>query len=111
MAKAFRRAEAAPSLLKTLWHMCVVLVSGAKPLVYQLRESLDEQLDLYARVIEKRLIILALCGFALFLSVFSLGLGFIFVAIDYGGFPRGIVFLCGGILGLGAFGFLVRLIK
>ncbi len=87
-------------LLKTLGQMGSVLIKGAKPWVHQLQLALDGQLDHYARHIEQRLIILGILGFTFFLSVLLLGSGLLLMVIDYGGVPRGVACLCGGILGL-----------
>lgn len=100
MAKALPRREIGHSLLKTLWQMGALIINGATPLVHQLREGLDGQLDHYARLIEKRLVILAVRGSAFFLSVLFIGFGVLFIVIDYGGVSRGIACLGGGIFGL-----------
>ena len=80
--------------------MATTLIGGVKPLVDQLQEDLEKRLDHYAKVIEKRLLILTLRGCALFMSFAYLGLGFLFVLIDYGGIPRGIACFCCGLLSL-----------
>jgi hypothetical protein len=100
MAKAAGRKEVGPSLFKNLWQMGALVLSGATPLVHQLREGFDGKLDHYARLLEKRLVVLAVRGFAMFLSLFSIGLGFLFIVIDYGGVPRGIACLGAGFFGL-----------
>jgi hypothetical protein len=100
MAKASHSKEAAPSLLKKLWDTASMVFSGAKPLVHQLMEGVDGQLDRYVEIIEKRLIALALRGLALLASVLFLGFGVVFTLMDYGGVPRGIACLGCGCLGL-----------
>ncbi len=39
-------------------------------------------------------------GLSIFMSLAFLILGLFFIAIDYGGIPRGVVFIGGGLLGL-----------
>jgi len=43
-------------------------------------------------------------GLSVFMSLSLLTLGLLFIAMDYGGIPRGVVFTCGGLLGLLIFG-------
>ena len=105
MAKITSRKNTGHSLLGTLWKTASLFISGTKPLIHQLREGLDGQLDHYARIIEKRLIILVLLGFMLFLSVFFIWFGLLFITIDYGGLPR--AFAC---LSCGSFGLIVLLL-
>jgi hypothetical protein len=100
MAKASSHKSGSHSLLKTLWNTASVLISGTRPLIHQLLDGLDGQLDHYARIIEKRLVILALLGFMLFLSVFFIWFGLLFIVMDYGGLPRAFACLCCGSFGL-----------
>jgi hypothetical protein len=100
MAKTSDSKNSEPSFLKTLWHMASTLVGGVKPLVDQLQEDLEKRLDHYAKVIEKRLMVLTLRGCALFMSFAYMGMGFLFVLIDYGGIPRGIACFCCGFVSL-----------
>jgi len=100
MAKNMDSEKSEPTFLKTLWHMAATLVGGVKPIVDQLREDLEKRLDHYAKVIEKRLMVLTLRGCAIFMSFAYFGLGFLFVLIDYGGVPRGIACFCCGLFSL-----------
>ncbi|HXL72856.1 MAG TPA: hypothetical protein VN963_04450 [bacterium] len=100
MAKTVSSKKSNPSFLKTLWHMAATLVGGVQPMVNQLQEDLEKRLDHYAKVIEKRLMILTLRGCALFMTFAYFGTGFLFVFIDYGGFPRGIACFCCGLISL-----------
>ena len=100
MAKMTSRRNTGHSLLRTLWDTASLFIGGTKPLIHQLGEAFDGQLDHYARIIEKRLVILALLGFMLFLSVFFIWFGFLFITIDYAGLPRAFACLCCGSFGL-----------
>jgi len=100
MAKSLRQNGSRQSLLKTLWKIAPMLFSGVKPFLHYLQEELNEQLDHYATLLEKRLAILALCGSTLFLSLFSIWVGTLLMLIDYAGVPRGIACFCGGSFGL-----------
>jgi hypothetical protein len=100
MAKTVESKKSDPSFLKALWHMASTLIGGVKPLVDQLQEDMEKRLEHYARVIEKRLMVLTFRSCALFMSFAYLGLGFLFVLIDYGGIPRGIACFCCGLLSL-----------
>jgi hypothetical protein len=100
MAKTVKSKNSDPSFLKTLWHMASTLIGGVKPIVDQLQEDLEKRLDDYAKVIEKRLMVLTLRSCAIFMSFAYFGLGLLFVLIDYGGVPRGIACFCCGLLSL-----------
>jgi hypothetical protein len=80
--------------------MAATLVGGVKPLVDQLQEDLEKRLDHYAKVVEKRLMVMTLRSCALFTSFAFFGTGFLFVLIDYGGISRGIACFCCGLLSL-----------
>src|SRR5689334_20249732 len=100
MAKALQSRKNSHSWLKTLWEIGVLLGTGAKPWVHHLLEGLNGRLAHYARLLEKRLFGLALRGFAFFTSVLLIGIGALFMAIDYGGVPRGVACLGAGFFGL-----------
>src|SRR5579859_3239832 len=111
MAKTLPSKEDGHSLLKTLWEIGTVLISGVKPLIHQLREGLEGQLDHYVGLLEKRMVVLALQGFALFSSLILIGLGLLFMVIDYGGVPRGLACLGGGLMGFVALILLILFTK
>lgn len=100
MAKTVYEKEVVPSFVKTLWQMASMLVGGVKPLVDKLQDDLEKRLDHYARIIEKRLMLLTLRSCALFTSFAFFGMGFLFVLMDYGGLTRGIACFCCGLLSL-----------
>lgn len=87
-------------LLKDLLKIGAVLLNAAKPLVHNLRVGMDQELDHYVKLLEKRLAVLAIWIFVTFLSVLALGLGFLFILVDSGGIPRGVACLLGALLGL-----------
>ena len=111
MAKVTHEKESGYPFLKTLFNMATTLIGGVKPLVEQIQEKLDGQLDHYAQIVEKRLIVLALRGSAFLMSLLFIGVGFLFVLIDYGGIPRGIACLGCGLFGLIMLFFLVQFTK
>jgi hypothetical protein len=93
MAKTSRTKAADPSLLTKIadW-----IAKGAQPLLRGLREDLEDQVDHYARSIEKRVLWLVLCGSTLFLCVVLTLISTLFILIDYCAFSRGIACLfCG----------------
>jgi hypothetical protein len=105
VAKTARGKETDHPLLNFLSKTISLLSSGVKPWIHHLREGLDGQLDHYAQIIEKRLVVLGLFGVILFLSILFIWFGFLFIAIDYGGIPR--AFAC---LSCGSFGLIVLLL-
>ncbi len=88
------------SLLHHLWQIVTDIAGGVKPFVLQIEEGLELKFDHYARLIEKRVMVLALRGSALFMTLAFFGIGFLFVLIDYGGIPRGIACFGCGLLSL-----------
>lgn len=110
MPKDLPRKESSHSLLKGFWELGVTLIGGALPLLNHLREELSGQLEHYAGRLERRLAILALCGFMFCLGLLSICVGFLFIAID-AGVPRGIACLGGGLFILVLFVLLVQFTK
>jgi hypothetical protein len=88
------------SLLLHLWEIVTSIAGGVKPFVLQIEEGLELRFDHYARLIEKRMMVLTLRGSALFMTLAFFGIGFLFVLIDYGGIPRGIACFGCGLLSL-----------
>lgn len=99
------------SFLKTLWEAGTDFAKGARPLLRNFGNKFDERLNVYAKAVEKRLIFLTLGAFTLFTSALFLVLGVVFILIDYCSVPRGVVFLCGGLLGMIVFMFFAQMIK
>ena len=64
-----------------------------------LEEQAEQKLEKYKVEFQRWLGRTALRVLSLFMSLVFLVLGLIFIAIDYGHVPRGIVFVCGGLLG------------
>ena len=111
MPKDLKQKESLNSLIKKIFDWGVLLFGGVGPLFHHLREDLNGQLDIYALRIEKRLTVLALYGFTFFLALFSIWIGFLFIAIDNAGVSRGIACLGGGLLMFVFFVLLVQFTK
>jgi len=111
MAKNLHERPVPSTFLDTMIRIGGAFIGGAKPLVHRLRDGLESQADLYTQALERRLVALALRGFALFLGVCFIGLGILFTLIDKGGVPRGIAFLGGGLFGLLVYAFLLKYSK
>lgn len=60
----------------------------------------------YRKALQRWLVKIVVTGLSLFMSLAFLVLGLFFIAIDYGAIPRGVVFTCGGLLGLLVFGWM-----
>jgi hypothetical protein len=99
MAKVVDAKNSGPSFLKTLWQITAAFLGNVKPLFHQLQGDLEKLLDHYAKVIEKRLLVLVFQGSTLFISVLFIGFGLLFVLMDNGGVSRGVACLCCGLFG------------
>jgi hypothetical protein len=73
---------------------------GALKSVGSIQESVEKSLGKYKNALERWLVKTAVMGLSVFMCLAFLILGVFFIAIDYGGVPRGIVFVGGGLLGL-----------
>jgi hypothetical protein len=73
---------------------------GALKSVGSLRARAEKSFEKYKNTFERWIVRTAVMGLSVFMSLAFLVLGLFFIAIDYGGIPRGVVFTCGGLLGL-----------
>ena len=83
------------SLLGGLWESAL----GALKSAGAIQDRMDKSLEKYKRSFQKSMVEVAVMGLSIFMCVAFLVLGLFFIAIDYGGIPRGVVFACGGLLG------------
>jgi hypothetical protein len=83
------------SLLSHLWGSAL----GALKNAGAIQDRVDRSLEKYKRSFQKSMVEVAVMGLSIFMCVAFLVLGLFFIVIDYGGIPRGIVFVCGGLLG------------
>lgn len=83
------------STMGNLWSMAV----GTLKSIVSFEDRVKKQLEIYKSAFQKWLMRSALMVLSIFMSLVFLILGVFFVAIDYGGVPRGVVFICGGLLG------------
>jgi hypothetical protein len=60
----------------------------------------EKSLEKHKRAFQGWVVKVAVMGLSVFMSLAFLVLGLFFIAMDYGGIPRGIVFAGGGLLGL-----------
>jgi hypothetical protein len=65
-----------------------------------IEDRVEKSLGKHKRSFQGWIMKTAVLGLSVFMSLACLVLGLFFIAIDYGGIPRGIVFICGGLLGL-----------
>jgi hypothetical protein len=100
MTKVSKLPKPKSSWLSHLWQIATDIIGGLKPFVLHIEEGLELRFDHYARLIEKRVMVLTLRGSALFMTLAFFGIGFLFVLIDYGGIPRGIACFGCGLLSL-----------
>lgn len=91
------------SLFNQLWGM------GFKTLqnVLRLEERAEQTLEKYKTEFQRWLAQTTLAVLSFFMSMVFVVLGVFFTAIDYGHIPRGMVFICGGLLGF----LVLRLLK
>jgi hypothetical protein len=99
MAKTADLKDKSSSFLKTIWQMAASILSGVTPLARQLQKDVEQRLERYAQVLEKRLMVLVFRSSTLFISVLFVGFGLLFVLMDNGGFSRGVACLCCGLFG------------
>jgi hypothetical protein len=86
--------------MRALARTSLSILGGVKPLVRRLREDLEAQADHYTRVMERRLVILAMRGFTVMLAIAFIGFGLLFTLMDIGGASRGVACLDCGLAGL-----------
>ncbi len=84
------------SALGHLWDLALWVLKSISPIASRAEKSLEK----YKSASQKWVVKVVVRGFLNLLSLAFLILGLFFIAIDYGGIPRGIVFACGGLLGL-----------
>lgn len=84
------------SALGQVWDLALWAVKSISPIASRAEKALEK----YKSASQKWVFKVVFRGFLNLLSLTFLILGLFFIAIDYGGIPRGIVFACGGILGL-----------
>lgn len=60
----------------------------------------EKSLEKYKKAFQSWIVKAVVTGLSIFISLVFLVLGLFFIAMDYGGVPRGVVFTCGGLLGL-----------
>lgn len=65
-----------------------------------LEERVGKSLEAFKKGLRSWLVGTAVLGLSVFASLIFLILGLFFLAIDQGGVPRGVVFTCGGLIGL-----------
>ena len=83
------------SILSNLWASALGAIKSAGAI----QDRVDKSLEKYKRGFQKSMVEVAVMGLSIFMCVAFLVLGLFFIAIDYGGIPRGVVFACGGLLG------------
>ena len=83
-------------LLNRLWAMALVALKGVGSIEGRVEKSLEK----YKKPFEGWVVKTVVMGLSIFMSLAFLILGLFFVVIDYGGVPRGVVFIGGGLLGL-----------
>ena len=84
------------SIFHGLWNF----ILGALKAVGSIEARMEKSLERHKQAVQRWLVKVIVMGLSVFMSLAFLVLGVFFVAIDYGGIPRGIVFICGGLLGL-----------
>src|SRR5579859_1687285 len=84
------------SIYSNLWDAVFGGLKGVGFIKARAKKSLEK----YKRGLQGWLVKTAVMGLSVFLSLGFLILGLSYMAIDYGGIPRGFVFVCGGFLGL-----------
>jgi hypothetical protein len=87
-----------------VWDTVLGILRAAGAVEDRARKSLDR----HKKVFQAWMVRTAVTGLSIFMCLAFLVLGVFFVAIDYGGVPRGVVFICGGLLGLLLIKLLVR---
>ncbi len=84
------------SIFSRLWAVGVGALKG----VVSIEDQVEKSLQKHKRPFEGWVVKTVVMGLSIFMSLAFLILGVFFVAIDYGGVPRGVVFIFGGLLGL-----------
>jgi hypothetical protein len=84
------------SVLNGFWESAI----GALKSLGSIQTRAEKSLEKYRNALQRWFIKTAVLGLSVFMSLAFLILGLFFVAIDYGGVPRGIVFIGGGLLGM-----------
>jgi hypothetical protein len=84
------------SIVKKLCDMAPGVLKNIRSIQNLAKKSLEK----HKRIFQEWLVKVAVMAFSVFMCLTFLILGLFFIAIDYGGIPRGIVFVCGGLLGL-----------
>jgi hypothetical protein len=83
------------SILSHLWASTLDALKS----VGVIQDRVDRSLEKYKRSFQKSMVEVAVMGLSIFMCVAFLVLGLFFIVIDYGGIPRGIVFVGGGLVG------------
>jgi hypothetical protein len=91
-----RKTTAITPLFSRLWEMALAALKG----VGSIESRVEKSLEKYKKMFEGWVVKTVVMGLSIFMSLVFLILGLFFVVIDYGGVPRGIVFIGGGLLGL-----------
>jgi hypothetical protein len=91
-----RKKEEESSILSTLWNLAL----GALKNLGFLENLVEKSLKKYKGDLQGWAVKTVVLGLSIFTSLAFLILGLFFMAIDFGGIPRGVVFVCGGLLGL-----------
>jgi hypothetical protein len=91
-----RKKNDGTSTLSGFWESARVALKS----VGSIQDRLEKSLGKYKNAFERWLVKTAVMGLSVFMCLAFLILGLFFIAIDYGGIPRGVVFVGGGLLGL-----------
>jgi len=76
-----------------------MLAHKALRTVFSIEDQAAKSLEKYKREFQHWLTQTTLNVLSFFMSMVCVVIGLFFIAIDYGHVPRGIVFICGGLLG------------
>lgn len=84
------------SIFGHLWELILWTLKNIGSLEDRAKRSFEKHKTAFQNWMLKTIVL----GLSIFMSLAFLVLGLSFIAIDYGGIPRGIVFTCGGLSGL-----------
>lgn len=90
-----------------LWVLAIEALTD----IVSFEERAGKSIEKYKCAFQKQLMKLSLMGLSTLMSLAFLIIGLFFIAVDYGHVPRGVVFICGGLLGFLVLRLLARSMK
>jgi hypothetical protein len=100
---SFKKTGEVP-IFRNLWELALGTIKNFGSLESRAEKSLGR----HKRVFQRWVMKITVMGLSIFMSLAFLVIGLFFIAMDYGGIPRGVVFTCGGLLGLLVLGWMIQ---